>query len=182
MPFADVCRAIGDFVSHECWPVLVSLECYVDEEGQKELVKQMVETWGDKLVRGPLEGVCGEITPADLRGRIVLMVSTTVLAHNVISYEPRFQVEYQPPSTSESDSSDEESGSDSESDREEKPKGEAFARTFKKEQQPEDRISDELAGYGFYARSMKPRKGWLSQSSRYKFHPICSLFTPGFLR
>jgi len=80
VPFSDVCRSIGDFVfSHECWPVLVSLECHIDdEEGQKELVKQMVDAWGDKLVRGPVvvEGdVRGEeITPADLKGRIILMV------------------------------------------------------------------------------------------------------------
>ncbi len=83
-----LCRAIGDSVFHECWPVLVSLECHVDEEGQKELVKQMVETWGDKLVRGPVEGVCGDITPADSKGRVILMVSTTDLARTVI-YEPQ---------------------------------------------------------------------------------------------
>jgi len=74
VPFSDVCRAIGDFVSCESWPVLVSLECHVDEEGQKEVVRQMVEAWGDKLVEGRVEGVCGEITPADLKGRIILIV------------------------------------------------------------------------------------------------------------
>jgi len=52
---------------------------------------------------------------------------------------------------------------------------------FKKEQRPEDRISDELAAYGYYARSMKPKKGWLSQSM-YKLRPICRVLTPGLLR
>ena len=28
----------------------------------------------------------------------------------------------------------------------------------------EARISEELAEYGYYARSMKPKEGWLSQS------------------
>lgn len=74
VPFLEVCRAIGECVTPGCWPVLVSLECHVPIEGQKELVRQMVEAWGDKLVKGLLKGSEEEIRPTDLKGKILLMV------------------------------------------------------------------------------------------------------------
>lgn len=79
VPFFDVCQAIGDSVVPGCWPVLVSLECHVPASGQKDLVRQMVDAWGDKLVKGPLRDIFGSITPADLKGRIVLMVGNQTL-------------------------------------------------------------------------------------------------------
>ena len=80
--FSSVCQAIGDSVVPGCWPVFISLECHVDVVGQKEMVKQMLEIWGDKLVKGKLENVTEDdnsATPGRLRGRIILMVSLDLL-------------------------------------------------------------------------------------------------------
>ena len=77
VPFSSVCEAIGEAVTPGCWPVFISLECHVDVEGQKEMVKQMLEIWGDKLIQGKLEHVTEDddsATPEKLKGRIILMV------------------------------------------------------------------------------------------------------------
>lgn len=81
VPFVDVCVAIGEAVKsisdEEDWPVLISLECHVPLVHQDELVRIMVDCWGEVLVQGEMERVCGEtVTPRQLRGRIVLMVGT----------------------------------------------------------------------------------------------------------
>lgn len=82
VPFQSVCMAIKDAVRDDYWPVLVSLECHVPEEGQEELVAIMKGAWGDKLVDGAVAGVNGDnvttITPRDLMGKIILMVSAKV--------------------------------------------------------------------------------------------------------
>lgn len=82
VPFMDVCAAIGEAVKNinneeeqRDWPVFVSLECHVPLAHQDELVRIMVDCWGEMLVQGEMEGLCGEtVTPRQLRRRIVLMV------------------------------------------------------------------------------------------------------------
>lgn len=61
------------------WPVMLSLECHVPPEGQEELVKIMEGTWGEKLVTKKVKEA-GDVTPSELRGKIVAMVSACLSA------------------------------------------------------------------------------------------------------
>ncbi|KAF8175794.1 PLC-like phosphodiesterase [Pholiota molesta] len=146
--FTSVCEAIGESVTPDCWPVFVSLECHVDVEGQQELVKQMLEIWGDKLVREKVEETTEEgvyVSPAALKGRIVLMVEY-----------------YPPPATGTGeDQLDHESSSSGVSEEDDDSTLSWPGRRRKKYRA---KISDELAELGYYARSMKPAKGWLSSA------------------
>ncbi|KAL0572214.1 hypothetical protein V5O48_009749 [Marasmius crinis-equi] len=134
--FQSVCAAIGDAVKEGDWPVLVSLECHVDIEGQAELVQIMKDVWGDKVVHGKLRDL-DIVSPKDVRGKILLMV------------------EYYPAKNIQNNESSSSSSSDDEIDEDApKPVTEHEARGL---------ISPELAELGFYARSMKPQKDWLTQ-------------------
>lgn len=146
IPFRDVCVAIGDAVDPADWPVLISLECHVPLQHQDELVQVMKDVWGDKLVTTPVEGFEGrerEITPAHLRGRILVMVE--------YHFDPN-----QSYSDSMSASECVELGDEETSDSNQLPNTGVVKATLTK-------IAPSLAALGIYCRSIKPVDGWLKQ-------------------
>jgi phosphatidylinositol phospholipase C, delta len=71
-----VCEAIGAAVRPNDWPVFASLECHVAAEHQDILVQTMKDIWGGKLVDAAVVAPGTQITPKDLKGRILTMVRT----------------------------------------------------------------------------------------------------------
>ena len=71
----DVCKAIGDSVTADDWPISISLECHVGVEGQPGMIDLMDRTPGAKLVREILDGTTPEeVSPRKLKGKILLIV------------------------------------------------------------------------------------------------------------
>lgn len=57
----------------------------------------------------------------------------------------------------------EDSSSEDSDDKEEWEEDEEYSKKGETKAQARARISEQLAEFGYYARSMKPKKGWLSQ-------------------
>ena len=159
-------------------------------EDQKELVSVMKETWGEKLVVGRIEGVQDEMaTPAQLRGRIVVMVEyyPPVMkgsGEGQLGGEELLEDDDEEEEWYEEEGEEEgrvaQDGTEQPNERNRQPvesQGEDGLWPWKrkpKTKQPKVKISDELAELGYYARSMKPRKGWLDQRTSPLTYP--SLF------
>nr|GAT50216.1 PLC-like phosphodiesterase [Mycena chlorophos] len=154
VPFEVVCQAIGDAIQPDDHPVMVSLECHVGVSDQRELVEIVKRTWGHKLVQHKLEHIDdAKAAPKDFKGRILLMVE--YYAPPVEGKEMEDEAELSPASENEAEED-----------------GDVVIRVSKSEK---SKISEELAELGFYARSMKPAKGWFTETFSDPLHLLINI-------
>jgi phosphatidylinositol phospholipase C delta len=73
-PFRDICAAIGNAVTDDMWPLMISLECHANASVQLQMVRIMKESWGNRLVDQIIEGFDKHVSPSALKGRILLIV------------------------------------------------------------------------------------------------------------
>ncbi|KAG2054887.1 PLC-like phosphodiesterase, partial [Suillus hirtellus] len=156
--FKAVCEAIDEGIHDEDWPVIISLECHMPITHQGELVEIMKDTWGNKLVQEPLEGVGGDsISPRDLKGKKLLMVE----------YYPDAYCEE---ISADSEALDHDSCTSIERDEISELHYEIDP-VLKMANHIHAKIADSLADLGFYARSMKPIKHWLTEELPSPLYP-----------
>ncbi|KAH6901466.1 phospholipase C [Coprinopsis sp. MPI-PUGE-AT-0042] len=158
------------------FPVFISLECHVPVDKQSELVRIMREANVDD----------DKVSPKDLRGRVLVMVEyypppllqrsgTTDSTASVNSRGEKKKWWRGKGKDDDSASSEDEGSSEDEEthsmDEDSSGKGLwPWRRKPKPEDQGDeeqtkgcDKISDDLAELGYYARSLKPGKGWLGE-------------------
>ncbi|KAI0052834.1 PLC-like phosphodiesterase [Auriscalpium vulgare] len=167
VPFREVCEAVGGAVREHDWPVFVSLECHVESAGQTELVEIMKEYWGERLITHEVASASADVTPGDLRGKIVVMVEYYPAQTIPVSTEEDSSSKASDPSHSDSSEAEDDDKADEE---ERKTLDEEKAKP-----QAPPKISDALASIGIYARSMKPSKNWLTEQLTYPAHVLINI-------
>ncbi|KAF8321142.1 PLC-like phosphodiesterase, partial [Clavulina sp. PMI_390] len=158
-PFEDVCVAIGEAITDDMWPLMVSLENHASPATQFKMVEIMKRVWGNRLVDQALEGFDTNVPPSALRGRILLIVEW---------YAP----EGSQPLSSEDEEEEEVESTETSPHETSKLSGlmhhlglnELKAKLHGGKDKPDrPKITPELAALGVYAQSVKPKKDWLSQ-------------------
>ncbi|KAK4149988.1 PLC-like phosphodiesterase [Chaetomidium leptoderma] len=153
IPFRTVCESIRDAVDREAAepavqgfapaPILVSLENHCDSSGQLRLVQIMKEVWGDRLLSAPVRQKGHEEQEGGHPVRLDELGSKIAVI-----------VEYHLPDEVDDSSSSSSSSSSSDSEEEKQAREEYKA---KKKAAPPAIIIPELAEFGVYAQSVKPR-------------------------
>lgn len=147
-------------------PTFISLECHVDPEKQPELVQIMRDAFGEKLLTERVQHLGEEhVSPDDLKGRIVMMVSIGLLS-SITHLTLSLQVEWYPtPGTAQNTmiKTVEEESSDSDDSDSDNSEVEEMKEFRKAHANHKAKISGELAQLGIYANSIKPKDGWLER-------------------